>query len=134
MDNRRIGPTPPVGGSSLLTIFAVLCLTVFALLSLAAVHTGGKLGHSAAAAVTAYYEADCRAEEILSSLRAGTIPPGVTEEAGIFTYDCPISETQTLYVRVAVEGTDYTILRWQAASAGQWQADETLPVWTGETQ
>jgi len=34
MDKRRRFSVPAVGGSALLTMFAVLCLTVFALLSL----------------------------------------------------------------------------------------------------
>ena len=61
-------PPPAVGGSSLLVIFAVLCLTVFALLSLSTVQADGRLSEAAVASVAAYYEADCRAEEILARL------------------------------------------------------------------
>ena len=90
----RFSP-PAVGGNSLLVIFAVLCLTVFALLGLSSVQAGGRLSDASAQAVTAYYEADCRAEEILSSLRQGTV------------------------------------LRWQAVSTAQWEADESLDLWDG---
>ena len=82
-----------VGAASLLTVFAVLCLAVFAMLSLATVKANERLGDAAEHAVTAYYEADCRAEEILAHLRCGEIPSGVTEWDGRFFYSCPISET-----------------------------------------
>lgn len=126
------GMPPVVGASSLLVIFAVLCLTVFALLSLSTVKANERLGDEAARAVEAYYEADRAAEEILARLRAGQMPEGVREEDGVVSYSCPISDTQTLAVQVAVAGTEYTVLRWQTVSTAQWQADESLPVWSGE--
>ena len=42
---------PAIGGSSLLVIFAVLCLTVFALLSLSTVQAGDRLSDASADAV-----------------------------------------------------------------------------------
>lgn len=123
---------PVVGASSLLVIFAVLCLTVFALLSISTVQADGRLSENAAAAVEGYYAADCAAEEILSRLRSGQIPAGVSEENGIYSYTCTISDTQALVVEVAVDGADYTILRWQAVSTAHWQADDSLPVWNAE--
>lgn len=64
MDNRRGGLPPAVGGVSLLTAFAVLCLTVFALLSLATVRADVRLAEAAVRTVTDYYAADCRAQEV----------------------------------------------------------------------
>lgn len=131
-DNRKRAPLP-VGGSSLLTIFAVLCLTVFAVLSLATVQANGRLGDRSADAVLEYYTADCRAEELLARLRAGERPEGVTrKEDGSYAYACPISDSLTLAVEVTVEGSAYTILRWQAVSTADWQADDSLTVWDGE--
>lgn len=125
--------TPPaVGASSLLVIFAALCLTVFALLSISTVQADGRLGDKAEDAITGYYAADCRAEEILARLRVGQMPEGVTGENGIYTYSCPISATQTLAVRVAVKGNSYEILRWQAVSTVDWQANDRMPVWDGQ--
>ena len=130
-EKERFSP-PAVGGSSLLVIFAVLCLTVFALLGLSGVQAGGRLSDASAQAVTAYYEADCRAEEILSALRQGTVPEGVEqEEDGVYAYTCPISDTQALEVRVRVNGADWTVLRWQAVSTARWEADESLDLWDG---
>lgn len=131
-EKRTFSPPVVVGAVSLLTIFAVLCLTVFALLSLSTVQADERLSDKSFAAVQGYYAADCAAEEILSLLRAGEIPEGVTAyDGGIYRYGCPISETQTLAVEVAIDGTDYTIIRWQARSTAEWVADDSLPVWDG---
>ena len=131
-EKRTFSPPVVVGAVSLLTIFAVLCLTVFALLSLSTVQADQRLSDKSFAAVAGYYAADCAAEEILAQLRAGEVPEGVTAyEGGIYRYGCPISDTQTLVVEVAVEDTDYTIIRWQARSTAEWVADDSLPVWDG---
>lgn len=130
MDERRSSP-PAVGGSSLLVIFAVLCLTVFALLGLSAVQANGRLSDASAQAVSGYYTADCQAEAILSRLRAGELPEGVTVSDGLYTYQCPISDTQTLAVEVRLDGADWTVLRWQAVSIAAWESDDTLSVWDG---
>ena len=125
---------PMVGISSLLTIFAVLCLTVFTLLSVATVQANGRLGESARQAVTDYYEADSAAHGILAEIRAGEIPDGVEEDNGVYRFSCPISQTQQLCVEVAVTGTEYTVLRWQAQSIDLWQNDDKMPVWDGEKE
>lgn len=123
---------PAVGLGSLLVIFAVLCLTVFALLSVSTVSAHQRLAESSRQAITGYYQADSQAEEILARLRSGQIPQGVSREGNRYTYSCPISETQTLAVCVEVEGQQYQILRWQAIPTADWEAEDKLPVWNGE--
>lgn len=125
--------TPPViGASSLLVIFAVLCLTIFSLLSISTVQANGRLSDHAAKAVTDYYEADTEAERILARLRAGEKPEGVSQDGNFYTYTCTVSDTQVLVVQVMVENDNYTILRWQVISNVRWQADEKRPVWNGQ--
>lgn len=131
MDKRRRFSPPAVGGSSLLVMFAVLCLTVFALLALSAVQAERRLADASARTVEAYYEADGRAEEILSRLRAGEIPEGVTENGGVYTYACTVSDTQELRVAVRQEADVWTVLRWQAVSTADWKEDESLDLWDG---
>ena len=133
MANKESTPMPAVGGSSLLVIFAVLCLTIFALLGLSTVQAGGRLSQASADAVQAYYEADVQAEEILARLRCGEVPAGVTVVDNHYTFTLPITETQQLAVDVQLEGTDWTILRWQAVSTVNWVPDDSLPVWGGDT-
>ena len=125
--------TPPViGASSLLVIFAVLCLVIFALLSVSTVQANGRLSDHAANAVMDYYEADAQAESILARLRAGEEPEGVSREGNLYTYTCPVSDTQVLAVQVVVENDEYTILRWQVISDVRWEADDKRPVWDGQ--
>jgi len=123
---------PIVGGSSLLVMFAVLCLTVFALLGLSTAQADKRLSDAAADAVTGYYEADSAAEAILAEIRSGNIPEGVTviDSSKILSYSCPISKTQVLCVEVSAE--NYEVVRWQAVSTTNAELDESVEVWDGE--
>ncbi len=121
----------PVGASSLLTIFAVLCLVVFALLSLSTARAGEGLSRQSARSVADYYAAEAQAQLYLAELRAGEIPPDVTEKDGIYSYHCPISDTLVLAVAVKADGEQYTILRWQSISAAEWEPDDDLDLWDG---
>lgn len=132
-ENNKGGITT-VGISSLLTIFAVLCLVVFTLLTVSSARAAQTLSDKAAASVLNYYQADLEAEKTLAQLRAGKVPEGVRQVDGRFCYSHAISQTQTLEVEVAVQGEAYTVLRWQAVSTAEWDSEEKLPVWTGEAQ
>ena len=144
MDERRkprFAP-PAVGGISLLAVFAVLCLTVFALLSLSTVRADSRLADVSAQAVADYYAADCAAQEILAQMRSGAgLPEDLDVEVSIahyedrvetiYSYTCPISETQNLEVEVQINGADWCVLRWQAVPAGEWELDDGLSLWDG---
>ena len=131
MNKERRMRIPLVGGSSLLVIFAVLCLTVFALLGLSTVQAGGRLSQSSAQAVSAHYAADCQAEEIFARLRSGELPAGVTHSNTVYFYICPISDTQQLRVELQKEADGWTVLRWQAESTADWEPNDSLHVWDG---
>lgn len=120
---------PVIGGSSLLVIFAVLCLTVFALLGFSTVQADKRLADVSIQAVSDYYAADCAAEEILAKLRAGQLPEGVTLTGDVYAYSCPISPTQAL--QVEVRSGDWEVLRWQAVSTIQWQENTDMELWDG---
>ncbi len=129
MDKGKGFSPPAIGGASLLAVFAVLCLTVFALLSLTTVEADRRLAEAAAQAVADYYAADCQAQEVLARLRAGEVPEGVEEKGAAWAYQCPISSAQELAVEV--RRTDWAILRWQVIPAGDWETDDRLEVWDG---
>lgn len=114
------------GGNALMVIFAVLCLVVFAVLTLSSVLADRRITQASINAVTQYYEADCRGEEILAGLRAGETPQGVREENGMFCYECPMDDNRVLSVKAAVDGDRYEILQWQVKFAGQWETDDSL--------
>ena len=132
MNNQKMQP-PLVGGSSLLVVFAVLCLTVFALLGFSTVQADQRLSDASTDAVKAYYAADAQAESILAQLRSGDVPAGVQEEDGIYSYACPVSKTQELQVEVRIEGDVWEILRWQTVSTVEWSEEEPISVWDGKS-
>lgn len=59
-----------VGGSSILVIFVLLCLTTFATLSMVSANADYKLAQKTAEASVLYYQADAEAEEILAEVDA----------------------------------------------------------------
>ena len=133
MDKQRKFQAPMVGGSSLLVIFAVLCLTVFALLGFSTVQADRRLADASIAAVSAYYAADCEAEKIFAQLRAGQDVQGVQEDGGVYSYACPISETQMLLVQVQrEEDGGWQVLSWQSVSTAQWSDEQYINVWSGD--
>ena len=134
MNKERRMSTPIVGGSSLLVIFAVLCLTVFALLGLSTVQAGGRLSQTMADSVSAYYEADCMAEELYARLRSGEMPAEVTRTGDTYAYTCPISDTNELQVELRQNGDQWEVIRWQSVSTVVWESDDSLNLWDGELE
>ena len=120
-----------VGGSSLLVIFAVLCLTTFALLGLSTVQADQRLSQASADAVFDYYQADLQAEQILAHLRSGDVPQSVCAEGSVYSYTCPVSETKQLNVVVEEHSGTWSVLSWQVVSLLEWETDESLGVWDG---
>lgn len=127
-----------LGATTLLVVFAVLCLTVFALLSLSTVQADSRLAQRSREAVEEYYAADTLAQETLARLRRGECPAGVTVAGAVASYTVPISETQELRVEVELdrllldmETDGYRVLRWQMAAVEDWSFDESLDLWDG---
>lgn len=116
----------PVGGSSLLVIFAVLCMTVFAMLGLATVKADERLADDSYQAVSSYYEADCEAERILGELRSGIVEDGVVQNGNLYAYSCTISDTQLLSVVVEVGGTDYKVHQWEVIVTTKWEPEQYI--------
>ena len=131
MDKEKRFSVPAVGGSALLTIFAVLCLTVFALLTLSTAMSGARLSDAAVESTRSYYAASLEAEEILARLRAGEVPAGVSVKSDVYSYSCPAGENAALEVEVKIEDGRWTVLRWQSVPCIQWENDTSLPVRQG---
>jgi hypothetical protein len=91
MKKERNATAPAFGASALLVIFSVLCLTVFAMLSLSTAQAERRLSDTSAAAARAYYAADLEAEEIFARLRAGEQVDAVTRTGSTYSYSCSIS-------------------------------------------
>ena len=130
MKEKRPVSLPAIGGSSLLVIFAVLCLTVFALLSLSTVLAEQRISQAAAQSVSDWYGADLHAQKIFAELRNGEIPSQVEKSGNIYSYTVPISENRFLEVALKKNDTGWEILSWQTISQPE-EIQQTLPVWQG---
>lgn len=141
---------PLVGLLTLLVIFVVLCLSIFAALSLKTARYHLTLAQRSAQAVTDYYAADSTCTKLSNqlytlwqqggsdqALAAVIAPSGGTAQRqdGVLVLDwtCPIDDSRTLRVEVAA-GETYTVRQWSIVSAGDWNADDSLPVWGGEEE
>lgn len=130
MKKRKLSFTS-VGGSSILTIFAVLCFIIFALLSLSTAKADYMLSEKSVKAVRDYYEADTQAEEILAQIRQGQVPDGVIQDGDRYSYACPVDKNQQLTVEIEYKDASYRILKWRKEYTGEWKPDEKIEVWDG---
>ena len=133
-----------IGSASMVLVFAVLCLTVFTLISYTAAGNDKALADVETGLVKNYYEADTLAECILAELLAADTPgPDSIRGVEITTqwdlelaaetaeFSCFVSEKKELYVKVAFYGDSYDILSWRMRNIEEWLIDDDLPVWPG---
>lgn len=126
------------GMVSLVTIFVVLCLTVFAVLTLSTAVRENALSQAAAEGAAAYYEADRRAVEIAAALDGRpaeadgvAITYEETEAGTLASFSVPMGEQQSLEVQILLTGGGPEVLCWKSEYSGSWTADADLPVWDG---
>ena len=90
------------------------------------------MSHRAAEITAQKYRAECDANKILSELREGNIPSGVNVNGNVYSYSCPISDSQSLEVSAQINAADeYYILKWQYTPSIEWKADDDIDVWDG---
>ena len=133
-----------VGSASIVLVFAVLCLTVFSLITYVVAGNDRSLVDAKSGLVSSYYEADALAELILLDLLAADETPsilhGVTihtkwdEERGVETtyFFCKISEIKSLYVQLILREDSFDILTWRMYDTDEWDFDNSINVWPGE--
>ena len=124
-----------VGSASIVLVFAVLCLTIFSLISFIVTQNTKALIDAESRFVIGYYEADTRAEIILAELlQAETIPAtiqgvniniehDIDMNANIVNFSYPIYNTdyKDLFVRVMLEESTYNILSWRVVDNAGWE-------------
>ena len=116
-----------IGITSIIFIFIVLCLSVFALLSVNSARQSLASVQRSADAVTRYYAADSSAQIWIHQVKAeGPAGEDVLER------EFPISDSQTL--RVALDGATFEILSYQVVNNEVLEIDDSLQVWQGETE
>jgi len=125
-------------------VFAVLCLTIFSLITLVVANNERSVVDAKVSLVTGYYEADALAEQVLIDLLAAeTLPPsshGVeiltrwNEDLGVDTtyYYCDISPVKALYVSLVIHDDSFDILSWRMRDTDVWTFDDSINVWSGD--
>lgn len=131
-----------VGSATLVMIFSVLCLTIFAVLSVVTAGNAWTLAEKSADSVTAYYEADTKAIAIYDDLTANydgtfTLPTDCTAQVEWvdgterLNYWVPMDDNQVIWVQLYPVGDTLVIARWEVEYQGDWNADQTLNLWGG---
>jgi len=131
-----------VGSASIVLVFAVLCLSVFSLITFVVAGNSKALVETQSRMVVGYYEADAVAERIIAEiLESDPIPEtlhGVEIEsewaweldAQIVRFSSPVSEEgKILHVTLAIYYDSYEILGWRMRHEGDWEIDDGLNVW-----
>lgn len=143
-----------VGYVSVMLIFAVICLTIFAVMSFKAAMSTDTFNDRSGEFLQRYYAADSKAKETLSKLndsmqtaRGSMFFEEEFEEAakqldgvsvkqssdGIHaSYDVPINDRQVLAVDIRFDNDGkFTIEQWQSRVVLGETSDEHLGVWDG---
>ena len=134
-----------VGSASIVLVFAVLCLTIFSLISFIVTQNTKALIDAEARFVIGYYKADTGAEYILAELlKSETIPSEIKgikinieeendSDSTILNFAYPIydSDYKDLFVRVSVNDDSYNILSWRVIDNAEWEISNEFNVWGG---
>ena len=125
---KRSYPPFNMGISLMLVTFLVLCMVIFAALSLSGALKDYRYSKQNALRTSAYYEANNKAEVILAELYEN--PPKDQSENRL-EYLIPIDEDEGLQVVLDVISFDkpeYQIVTWKQISTKEWSGSDTLPV------
>ncbi|MGL4791886.1 MAG: hypothetical protein ACRCW1_10790 [Anaerotignaceae bacterium] len=135
MNKNRKSQGMNVGSASLVMVFAVMCLTIFSVLSLITANNELKIAKRFATSIENYYNADYEAVTMIEALKAElernidlpTVDVLVTK-----TYDCVIDDKQVLRVEVECYKDSIKIVSWKIIENGVFEFDESLEIWSGE--
>ena len=131
-----------VGSASIVLIFAVLCLTIFSLLSVIIAQNSKALIDAEVRLVTGYYRTDVQAQLILAEFLDANPKPDSIGDISIniekqyddglilFSFSYPIydSTSKELFVRVAATQGSYYIMSWRIINNADWEADNRFNV------
>lgn len=140
MNKQQSRPRPMglnIGSASIIMLFAVLCLTVLAALSLLSANSQYSLAERSAEVTLAYYAAEVRAVEIYDLVRNGDLTNVDSYDYNgetLYSYTVDIDEFQAFSVLLAVDGEKTEIRSWKIVEAGNWTPDDFLDLWQGEDE
>ena len=131
-----------IGGSSILVIFVLLCITTFAALSLVSALAGHRLAVQMVESVNARYEADSQAEQMLAQV-SRIVQEGVNIETrlseivvgyydNIISFDISITEGLVLEVRLLHINQNLQITQWRTRAYYDPEIyEQGVPIWSG---
>ena len=119
------------GAVSLVMIFCVLCMAVFAVLTLSTAVREQGLAELTAQRAAEYYEADRQAAAIAAALIAGEaveadVSYELTGEGAVASYVVPAGGELLLEVRLLLTGSEYEVLAWRTIYVGDWTPDNSM--------
>jgi len=132
-----------VGSASIVLVFAVLCLTIFSLITFVVAGNDKALTDAKVQLVSGYYEADALAELVLMDILAADTIPDSSRGVDIHTrwddeleaettyFFCNISDIKALYVNLALREDSFDILSWRMWDTDDWEFDDSINVWSG---
>ncbi len=130
-----------VGSISLILIFSVLCMSVFALLSLTTAANDKRLALRFAGSAESFYAADTAAEELLwkisGQLKLGNAPENIgntdilyeqRSRSTVFAYLCPIDENRSIAVLAEYQDGKTKVMEWLETNNESWNPQEHIAV------
>ncbi len=142
MGSKQQAPLINIGASSLLVVFLVLCLVIFAALSLTSAQNDASYSGRMANRRTAFYTACNQAEQLLDEIdsrleaqgqEADLSDLGVTAEDGLLNFSVPLNDAQAIAValELTADGPHYYEIRaYRIVSTVSQGEAEPLPLMT----
>jgi len=140
-----------IGSASIMLVFVVLCLTIFAIISLVPALTDRDLVNAEVRLVQDFFEADALAEQVLDRIlqeHPNNMPENILGIDILSVWDMdlfrevvffavPINETQILHVEIGLGHEDggfpsHQIFAWRMYNLHDWEANEYLELWQGD--
>ena len=119
------------GAVTLVMIFCVLCMAVFASLTLMTAKREAALTELTAQRAQAYYDADREATEKVAALARGEKPRDVKISGDTASFAVSAGDSQKLEVRVRLSDSSCSIEKWATVYDGDWESDDSIEVWGG---
>lgn len=149
--NERKSSGINIGSASIIMVFSVLCLTIFAVLTFLTANNEYKLAEKSALNMQTYYAADAGAVVTEGKIREvidnnpnpssaieeiEALDIGVTgsiESDGChFNYAEVMDDDQEIQVELLLQDGNLKILKWELVNVAEWSADGEVHLWDGE--
>ena len=138
-----------IGSASIIMVFSVLCLTIFAVLSFITANNEYKLSIKSSDAVKTYYAADTNAVVTEAKIREKLASASSFKDAekllvdldvevenaadgSRISYSETVDENQEIQVILFFDGETLKTEQWKLVNVAEWNADGDINLWDGE--